>query len=111
MNRRSDAREKQSYSIKRPVQFRRRRSSVFFRIPLENFYSLERSKIFAACKNSIPRFQFDVVFKSFIPFPRNIPNRQFVYTGAAGCRAVQGEIQKKPRGGSRGVMTRSLSGR
>jgi hypothetical protein len=83
----------------------------FFRTPLENFYSLERSERFAACKNSISRFEFDVVFKSFIPFPRNIPNKQFVYTDAAGYRAVQSEIQKKPRGGSRGVMTRSLSGR
>jgi predicted Zn-dependent protease len=62
-------------------------------------------------QKNISRFQFGVLIQNFIPFLRNIRNGQFVYTGAAGYRAVQGEIQKKPRGGSRGVMTRSLSGR
>jgi hypothetical protein len=42
---------------------------------------------------------------------RNIPRRGFVYMRAAAHSAVQGEIQKKPRGGSRGVVTRSFSGR
>ena len=35
----------------------------------------------------------------------------FVYTSAAAAAAVRGKIQKKPRGGSRGAVTRSFSGR
>ena len=45
------------------------------------------------------------------PKRRNIRGAAFVYTGAARYAAALGEIQKKPRGGSRGAMTRSLSGR
>src|SRR5713226_7938111 len=40
---------------------------------------------------------------------RNIRAVSFVYTGAARNAVVPGKIQKKPRGGSRGAMTRSLS--
>jgi hypothetical protein len=42
---------------------------------------------------------------------RNIREAPFVYTGADRYTAALGEIQKNPRGGSRGAMTRSLSGR
>src|SRR6266849_4873679 len=45
------------------------------------------------------------------PKRRNIREAAFVYTGADRYAAALGEIQKKPRGGSRGAMTRSLSGR
>ena len=55
--------------------------------------------------------QFSARLQDFIAAGRNIPCGLFVYTGAALYRAAQGEIQKKPRGGSRGVMTRSFSGR
>jgi hypothetical protein len=49
--------------------------------------------------------------QNFLGAARNIRSECFVYTSAAGYRAVLGEIQKKPRGGSRGAMTRNLSGR
>ena len=55
--------------------------------------------------------QFYAPLQNFMEARRNIPACNFVYTGAAPCQAAQGEIQKKPRGGSRGVMTRSFSGR
>jgi len=42
--------------------------------------------------------------------PRNIRKVGFVYTGAAEFEGFQDQ-KKKPRGGSRGAMTRSLSGR
>jgi len=43
---------------------------------------------------------------------RNINGGRFVYTSAAGRAAQVSQISKeKPRGGSRGAMTRSLSGR
>jgi hypothetical protein len=42
---------------------------------------------------------------------RNIREAPFVYTGADRYTAALGKIQKNPRGGSRGAMTRSLSGR
>jgi hypothetical protein len=45
------------------------------------------------------------------PKRRNIHVATLVYTGAVRYAAALGEIQKKPRGGSRGAMTRSLSGR
>jgi len=57
------------------------------------------------------RTQFLRLLDSFITFKRNIRRSDFVYIGAAAHSAVQGEIQKKPRGGSRGVTTRSFSGR
>jgi hypothetical protein len=82
-----------------------------FGVPLENFYSWERKRNVSRLQENIARFQFAALIQEFIASSRNIRNGQFVYTGAAGYRAVQGEIQKKPRGGSRGVMTRSLSGR
>jgi hypothetical protein len=62
-------------------------------------------------KNDVTRSQFDRTIATFIPLARNIPTAHFVYTGAAAYRAVGGKIEKEPRGGSRGVMTRSLSGR
>jgi hypothetical protein len=110
MNTRGDAREKQNYSKKRPAQFTAKHQCTF-RIPLENFYSGGRKRKLSKCGKNISLFQFGVVIEHFIPLRRNIRKWHFVYTGAAGYRAAQGEIQKKPRGGSRGVMTRSLSGR
>jgi hypothetical protein len=62
-------------------------------------------------ENKDVQLQFFLLMQSFIISRRNIPGLLIVYTGAATCRAAQGEIQKKPRGGSRGVMTRSFSGR
>jgi hypothetical protein len=49
--------------------------------------------------------------KNLRPKRRNIRVAPLVYTGAVRYAAALGEIQKKPRGGSRGAMTRSLSGR
>src|SRR5882724_11450448 len=49
--------------------------------------------------------------KNLRPKRRNIREAPLVYTGAVRYAAALGEIQKKPRGGSRGAMTRSLSGR
>ena len=49
--------------------------------------------------------------KNLRPKRRNIRETPFVYTGAVRYATALGEIQKKPRGGSRGAMTRSLSGR
>ena len=48
---------------------------------------------------------------NFLSCWRNIRAGSFVYTGAARLTVVLGKIQKKPRGGSRGAVTRSLSGR
>jgi hypothetical protein len=111
MNERSDAREKQPYSKKLGWRDSPQKGQARFGVPLENFYSWERKRNVGKLQKNIARFQFGVVIQNFIPFQRNIRNGHFVYTGAAGYRAVQDEIQKKPRGGSRGVMTRSLSGR
>jgi hypothetical protein len=60
-----------------------------FRIPLDNFYSGKRKRTSASCKKVSRAFQFGVIIENFIPFPRNIRSGQFVYTGAAGYRAVQ----------------------
>jgi hypothetical protein len=107
MNRRTDARQKHAIRKNRPGQFAAN-VQMRFRIPLENFYSRERKKRLAERK-SIPRFQFGAVIEDFIPFQRNIRNRQSVYTGAAGYRAVPGEIQKKtPRWQPRGHDTQSF---
>jgi hypothetical protein len=76
----------------------------------EIYLSKGVSRFFLMKNKDVP-LQFFVSLKDFIAFPRNIPGRVFVYIGAAAYSAVQGEIQKKPRGGSRGVMTRSFSGR
>ena len=62
-------------------------------------------------KKSVGSSIFSAGAKKFPAGPRNILPERFVYTGAARNAAVLGEIQKKPRGGSRGVVTRSLSGR
>jgi hypothetical protein len=78
---------------------------------LEEFYQTEKLFDAAHKKNDVTRSQFDGTISSFIPLPRNILISHFVYTGAAAYRAVRGKTEKEPRGGSRGVMTRSLSGR
>jgi hypothetical protein len=87
-----------------------RRSSCFFRVFSESLF-LEITRGFFFEGKSISPPQFFASLQNFMEARRNIPLRHFVYTGAAPYRAAQGEIQKKPRGGSRGVMTRSFSGR
>src|SRR2546430_15062700 len=57
------------------------------------------------------RTQFLRLHESFITFRRNIRRSDFVYIGAAAHSAVQGEIQKKPRGGSFFFFKRSFSRR
>jgi len=51
------------------------------------------------------------IFGRFYRGQRNIPRCHFVYTGAAPYRLLKARFRKNPRGGSRGVMTRSFSGR
>jgi hypothetical protein len=53
----------------------------------------------------------EMTIGNFLGCWRNIQARSFVYTGAARLTVALGKIQKKPRGGSRGAVTRSLSGR
>jgi hypothetical protein len=72
---------------------------------------LEIAKGFSFEDKSISPPQFSAPLQNFMRARRNIPLRHFVYTGAAPYRAAQGETQKKPRGGSRGAVTRSFSGR
>src|ERR1700747_1484333 len=72
---------------------------------------LEIAKRFFFEGKSISPSQFSAALQNFMESRRNIPLRHFVYTGAAPYRAAHGEIQKNPRGGSRGAMTRSFSGR
>jgi type IV secretory pathway VirB3-like protein len=61
-------------------------------------------------KNEHNSFSFPLAASIFADQPRNIPISTFVYWGAAAYSAVRGKMQK-PRGGSRGVVTRSFSGR
>ena len=85
----------------------------FFRALLlfyAKFISREREKFLFEGKSIFPSEIF-ISLQNFFEARRNIAGRNFVYTGAALYRAAQGEIQKKPRGGSRGVVTRSFSGR
>jgi hypothetical protein len=80
---------------------------LFFRksLPLESVSG------FRSRANQYVPLQIFSSMQNFIKSLRNIPRRDFVYAGAAVHSAVQGGIQKKPRGGSRGVLTRSFSGR
>jgi hypothetical protein len=82
-----------------------------FRIPLENFYSGKRKRTSARCKKLSRASNLARLSKILLL------SRETFATGSSSIRVqldtglFNGEIQKKPRGGSRGVMTRSLSGR
>jgi hypothetical protein len=95
---------------KRPAQLAAK-GQVRFRIPLENFYSRKRKRTSATRKKSSP--VSNLACSSKILFH----SRETFATAGSSIRVqldtglFKGEIQKKPRGGSRGVMTRSLSGR
>ena len=110
MNSLADARE-YAASSEKMAQTICRKSFPPIPFSLEEFYRTKTQFDAAHWKNDVTRFQFDETISIFIPLARNIPFSHFVYTGAAACRAVRGKIEKEPRGGSRGVMTRSLSGR
>jgi len=69
---------------------------------VEVYFSRSQRNSFLREKQSL-RHNFLHLCKIFMEARRNIHRRKFVYTGAAPYRAAQGEIQKKPRGGSRGV--------
>src|SRR6266850_1807266 len=107
MNRRGDAR----CITRRPAGIGARELVV-----LENDYfrrCLDREEGPGGCRE-MPGYQgwrLQGGAKNLSPKRRNIREAPFVYTGAVRYAAALGEIQKKPRGGSRGAMTRSLSGR
>jgi hypothetical protein len=83
---------------------------VYFRVLRRSLFLEIANGLFFEGQSMNPA-QFSARSQDFMEARRNIPSCNFVYTGAAPYRAAQGEIQKKPRGGSRGVMTRSFSGR
>jgi hypothetical protein len=84
--------------------------SFFFAFFIRSLFpEIARELFFEAESISSP--QIPAFLQDFMEARRNIRLCHFVYTVAAPYRAAQGEIQKKPRGGSRGVMTRSFSGR
>ncbi len=85
-------------------------------VVLENDYfrrCLETKEVTAAAERCPDRggLRLRDGAKNLRPKRRNIREAPLVYTGAVRYAAALGEIQKKPRGGSRGAMTRSLSGR
>ena len=85
-------------------------------VVLENDYfrrCLETEEGTGGCREMLGqrRLTFEKRGEKFEAKRRNIRVAPLVYTGAVRYAAALGEIQKKPRGGSRGAMTRSLSGR
>jgi len=113
MNKLANARSDETFAKTRQSFFWQSstKDHAYFSVFLGALYFLKIAKGFFSEGKSISPPQFSASLQNFMEARRNIPLRHFVYTGAAPYRAAQGEIQKKPRGGSRGVMTRSFSGR
>lgn len=110
MNNRSDAREKRSYSKKigqRNIRTMRTQVHHSFRKLLQQeenkkVSALQRKRPAPAISHDSSRFYY--------PPAKHSVQATRLY-GCSRYETVQDEIQKKPRGGSRGVMTRNLSGR
>jgi hypothetical protein len=111
MNKLANARSRWRFREKKTPKFHLASDPQFFSCIFRRSLFLEIAKAFFFEGKPISPPQFSASLQDFMEARRNIPLRHFVYTGAAPYRAAQGEIQKKPHGGSRGVMTRSFSGR
>src|SRR5215467_10436247 len=111
MNKLANARSDAAFCKKTHPNLVREETQDCFPLFFRRSLSLGIAKGFFVEGKSISRPRFSASLQDFIAAPRNIPLRYFVYTGAAPYWAAQGESEKKPRGGSRGVLTRSFSGR